>query len=253
MPALLASLLALLRNCFEDHFLDNSYILMKTNHQSLRIRPGSLQVLSICALILASLFAFGGCASTDEPTVQSQSNPAQKSGAPAAPAHSEVIILREGDVVKISFPDSANLDTTLPIRRDGKISLQEVGDVQAAGLTIGQLQDTLIKLYSPQIGQKNITVTLESSSFPVFVTGAVVRPGKVLSDHPMTALEAVMEAGGFDYATANTRAVKVIRNENGVMKHFTLNLQRMLDGQDSAPFYLQPDDIIYVSERFELF
>jgi len=111
----------------------------------------------------------------------------------------------------------------------------------------------LIKLYTPQIGQKNITVTLESSSFPVFVTGAVVHPGKILSDHPMTALEAVMEAGGFDYTTANAKAVKIIRNENGVMKHFTVNLQRILDGKDSTPFYLQPDDIIYVSQRLELF
>jgi polysaccharide export outer membrane protein len=167
--------------------------------------------------------------------------------------HSEVIILREGDVVKVSFPDAANLDVTLPIRRDGKISLQDVGEVQAAGLTIDQLQNSLIQLYTPQIGQKNITVTLESSSFPVFVTGQVVHPGKILSDHPLTALEAVMEAGGFDFATANTSAVKIIRNDNGVMKHYVVNLQRILDGKDAAPFYLQPDDIIYVSERFEMF
>jgi polysaccharide export outer membrane protein len=245
---------------------------MKTNHLTFLFRLVAFRALSLCALALASLLIFGGCAGTGRGTGQSQSdrghksgaptapahseviNQGQKSGAPAAPpAHSEVIILREGDVVKISFPDSANLDTTLPIRRDGKISPQLVGDVQAAGLTIDQLQDTLIKLYIPQIGQKNITVTLESSSFPVFVTGAVVRPGKILSDHPMTALEAVMESGGFDYATANTRAVRIIRNENGVMKHFTVNLQRILDGKDSTPFYLEPGDIIYVSQRFELF
>jgi protein involved in polysaccharide export with SLBB domain len=118
---------------------------------------------------------------------------------------------------------------------------------------VDQLQDTLVKLYAPQIGSKDVTVELESSSFPVFVTGAVVRPGKVLSDHPMTALEAIMESGGFDYASANTRAVRIIRNENGVMKHFTINLQRVLDGKDSTPFYLQTDDIIYVPERFQLF
>jgi polysaccharide export outer membrane protein len=226
---------------------------MKTDHLSFPFRLAAFRALSLCALVLASLLVFGGCASTEKSTAQAQSIPAQTAGAPAAPSHSEVIILREGDVVKFSFPDSANLDSTLPIRRDGKISLQLVGEVQAAGLTIEQLQDTLIKLYTPQIGQKNINVTLESSSFPVFVTGAVVRPGKIMSDHPMTALEAVMEAGGFDYLTANTSAVKIIRNENGVMKHFKVNLQRILDGKDSTPFYLEPGDIIYVSQRFELF
>jgi polysaccharide biosynthesis/export protein len=116
------------------------------------------------------------------------------------------------------------------------------------------LQDSLIKLYATQIASKEITVSLQSSSFPIFVTGAVVHPGKIMSDHPITALEAVMESGGFDYATANLKAVKIIRNENGEMKHYIVNLKRVLDGdKDEKPFYLKPQDIIYVSERFELF
>jgi protein involved in polysaccharide export with SLBB domain len=96
-------------------------------------------------------------------------------------------------------------------------------------------------------------VFVQSSSFPVFVNGAVIHPGKILSDHPITALEAVMEAGGFDYTTADTRDVKITRNENGLYKSYKLNLQRVLDGKDNTPFYLKPSDIIYVPQRFELF
>jgi len=224
---------------------------MNINLGSLRFQFRFPPFLAICALAVVSLLGLGGCATPEDSTPASAGN--AKPGAATVAGHSEVIILREGDVVKISFPDSANLDTTLPIRRDGKISLQLVGEVQASGLTIDQLRESLINLYTPQIGQKDITVSLQSSAFPVFVTGAVVRPGKILSDHPLTALEAVMEAGGFVYTTANMSAVKIIRNENGVMKHYTVNLKRILDGQDSTPFYLQPDDIIYVSERFEVF
>ena len=216
---------------------------MNTNFSSNLVRLVSRPAVSFCGLVLLVLFAFSGCATTGD-------NPV----AAAKPAHSEIITLREGDTVKIDFPGSPNLDTTQQIRRDGKISLQLVGEVQASGLTPQELQDSLIKQYAPQIASKEITVSVESSTFPIFVTGAVVRPGKVLSDHPMTALEAVMESGGFDYATANMRSVKIIRNENGVMKHYTVNLKRVLDGdKDEVPFYLKPQDIIYVSERFELF
>lgn len=211
----------------------------------------SARTLALCGLVLASLAVFGGCAGKNDAGAQSSAN--QKPAVTSVSPRSDVVTLREGDVVMVSFPSSPNLDSTQAIRRDGKISLQLVGDVQAAGLTIDQLQDSLIKLYAPQIGSKQVTVELQSSSFPVFVTGAVIKPGKVLSDHPITALEAIMEAGGFDYTTADTRAVRIIRNDNGVMKHFTINLQRVLDGKSSTAFYVQPDDIIYVAQRFELF
>src|ERR1700679_503410 len=140
---------------------------MNTNFSGNLVRLVSRTAVSFCGLILAVLFAFSGCATTGD-------NPA--AAAAAKPAHSEIITLREGDTVKIDFPGSPNLNTTQQIRRDGKISLQLVGEVQASGLTPQELQDSLIKQYAPQIASKEITVSVESSTFPVFVTGAVVRP-----------------------------------------------------------------------------
>jgi protein involved in polysaccharide export with SLBB domain len=87
----------------------------------------------------------------------------------------------------------------------------------------------------------------------VFVSGAVIHPGKIQSDHPMTALEAVMEAGGFNYDSANMKEVRVVREENGVFKHFTLNLKAVLQGKETKPFYLEPKDIIFVPERLSPF
>src|SRR6516162_5189532 len=60
------------------------------------------------------------------------------------------IILREGDSVRISFPGAPNLNTVQQIKRDGRIGLQLVGEVQAAGLTANQLEKELLKLYGPQ-------------------------------------------------------------------------------------------------------
>jgi len=87
----------------------------------------------------------------------------------------------------------------------------------------------------------------------VYVTGAVLHPGKITSNHPLTALEAIMEAGGFDYQKANLKAVRVVRHEGTKVHHFTLNLKAALEGAQSEPFYLQPSDIVFVPERLVLF
>jgi polysaccharide export outer membrane protein len=203
-------------------------------------KNGCVRVLA--ALLPAVLLLLTGC-----------QTPQPKPATVADMGHSESIILREGDVLKISFPSSPNLDTTQQIRRDGKISLSLVGEVEAAGKTPDELQAKLIELYAPQISSKEVTVTVASSSFPVFITGCVMRPGKITSDHPMTVLEGIMEAGGFDYTRANIKSVRVIRRENGASESHKLNLQPDLEGKNSNPFYLQPSDIVYVPEKLSLF
>ena len=202
----------------------------------------------LAALIFATVLAFTGCT-----TVSDQSFSKVLQAEEQAKLH--LLVLREGDTIRISFPamTTANLETTQQIRRDGKIVLALVGEVTAAGLTPEELQAKLSDLYAPQISSKEVLVTVQSSAFPVYVIGAVAHGGKVMADHPLNALEAIMESGGFDFTTANTKKVKVIRNENGVMKNYTVNLKTILDGQDSQPFYLKPSDIVYVPERFSLF
>ena len=81
----------------------------------------------------------------------------------------------------------------------------------------------------------------------------LLRPGKIMSDRPITALEAIMEAGGFDYTRANLKAVRVLRTQNDRTDHYTLNLKKVLQGEESEQFHLKPADIIYVPEKFTLF
>ncbi|MGO9244811.1 MAG: polysaccharide biosynthesis/export family protein [Verrucomicrobiia bacterium] len=196
----------------------------------------------LATLAVAILTAVAGCQTT-------QTNaPVQ-----TATDHSEAIVLREGDVLKITFPGAPNLNDSQQIRRDGKIALSMVGEVVAAGLTPADLEKEILKLYSSQLVTKEVTVTVTSSSFPIFVTGAVIRPGKILSDHPITALEAIMEAGGFDYTKADLGHVRVVRTEKAGTKNYTLNLKEALQAKQSTPFYLKPSDIVYVPEKFSWF
>lgn len=163
------------------------------------------------------------------------------------------IMLREADVIRISFPGNPNFNTTTTIRRDGKIALDLVGEVQAAGLTPAELRDQLIKLYSPHLIEKEVNVFIESSSYPVFLTGAVLRPGKITANRPLSVLEAIMEAGGVDYSKANLKNVRVLREVNGRMQSFNVDVRKVLRGEDTKPFYLMPSDIVFVPERFVWF
>ena len=166
---------------------------------------------------------------------------------------SEVLTVREGDILKIAFPGTAQLDSTQTVRRDGRITLSIIGEIKAAGLTPGELEKQLAQLYSSQLVSKEVTVTVVSSNFTVFVTGAVIRPGKVVSDHPLTALEAIMEAGGYDRAKANLKAVSILRTEDGVTKTFTLNIKDVLEGKQNDTFFLKPFDKIILPEKFSWF
>ncbi len=166
---------------------------------------------------------------------------------------SEVFTLQEGDVLRITFPNSPNLDVEQSIRRDGKISLGLVGEVAAAGITPSTLEERLRKLYESQLVSNEITVLVVSSSYEIYVSGAVLRPGKIMAHRPLSALEAIMEAGGFDRSKADMTAVRVIRQEDGQTQNFVLNLKLVLEGRSSQPFYLRKYDIIDVPEKFSWF
>lgn len=157
--------------------------------------------------------------------------------------------LREGDILIITFPGSPNLNTTQPIRRDGKIALPLVGELAAAEKTLVELEKDVLKLYEPKLVTKEVFVNLQSSAYPVFVSGAVVKPGKITCDRPMSALEAIMEAGGFDLSRANMKGVVVVREEEDRLKHYVLNLKLVFDGKSTEVFYVRPSDIIFVPEK----
>jgi polysaccharide biosynthesis/export protein len=223
------------------------------------------------APLLALLFTITGCQ-----TQSSGNYPTPSPSESSKPVQSEPMILRAGDTVTVSFPSSPSLDTSQQIRRDGKIVMPLVGEVAAAGKTPDELQKELIKLYEPQVASKQVIVTVQSSAYQVYITGAVLRPGPITVDHPISALEAIMEAGGFDYTKANVKAVVVIRQEKDRTVRYTLNLKHVLTGTRTSdgqtvfssspanskqvmtgtqvePFYLQPSDIVFVPERFTWF
>lgn len=164
-----------------------------------------------------------------------------------------VMTLQEGDELHIGFPGAAALDVVQRVRHDGRISVPLTGDVIAEGRTPAELEAELLRRCGPQLVAKEVRVSVISASYPVFVAGAVLRPGKLVCERRISALEAVMEAGGFDRSRADLAAVRIIRQEHGQTRNFTVNLKRVLDGKDTDPVLLRRADIVYVPEKFAWF
>jgi polysaccharide export outer membrane protein len=226
--------------------------------QPRQLRSGSLSTTAILVVLPLALLAFAAGCQTQKKEKVSESETAAISKAMNSPAvrastNSDLLVLHEGDTLAVTFAGAPDLNTLAVIRRDGRITLKSLGEFKAAGLTPPEMEKELIQLYGAQLQNKDVSVAVQSSAFPVYVTGAVLRPGKILSDRPLTALEAIMEAGGFDYTKADLKSVRVLRTENGRTTHYTVNLKRVLQGQEGAQFNLKPADILYVPEKFNLF
>jgi len=156
-----------------------------------------------------------------------------------------IIRIVEGDELDIRFLGADHLNVVQRVRRDGNIALPLVGEVRAAGKRMEELRAELAEKYAPQLQTHETTIIINSTP-PVLVSGAVMLPGRILMDRPLTALAAIAEAGGFDATQAEVRSVVVIRHGEGGRKGFILNLKSAIEGQPYRPFYLEPYDIVYV-------
>ena len=228
----------------------SNYSSMNTLARWIQSHRSRLNPLLLSGMALIAVLLFVGCKSSKVSNEElAEARAAQAHSAPA----SDSLLLREGDTVRLIFPGAPNLNAVQAIRRDGKLALALVGEVQAAGLTPSDLEKKLLELYGPQLQTKELTVTLESSAFTVYVTGAILKPGRVVSDHPLTALEAISEAGGFDMNKADLTKIRVLRNDGKKTEYFSLNLKAYIAGKNTYIFHLKPSDIIFVPERFVWF
>ena len=201
---------------------------------------GAIQILTLVTVIFGLL---SGCASQ-------QSNVAPEAAFLTASSSGEPApyFIQPGDQLDIKFFYNPELNETLTVRPDGKISLQLVDEVQAAGLKPLQLDDELTKKYAQELKKPAITVIVKSfGGQRIFVGGEVNNQGLITIAGNMTPLQAVLNAGGFK-ETANPESAIIIRKGPGNKPvPIAMNLGDARQGKTgSADFLLQPDDIVYV-------
>jgi len=135
---------------------------------------------------------------------------------------------------------------TIPVRPDGKMSLPLVNDIQAAGLTPGELRAQLTERLAVYLPSPEVSVIVrEVHSVKVAVVGAVKMPGHYEVNSPATVLELIARAQGLTDFAARDKIV-VLRQDGTTTKRIAFNYRKVAEGHDQDNFYVRPGDIIVV-------
>jgi polysaccharide export outer membrane protein len=194
--------------------------------------------LGIAVIFYAAIFV-SGCAGLPAKTAKEMAAP------PSGPEPK--LLLGPGDILDFKFFYNPELNDSQTVRFDGKVTLQLIGEVMAQGKAPLELQEEISKLYASQLRRPEATVIVRSlANRRIYVGGFVRKPGLIEMKTRMTALEAIIEAGGFDMWRAEIKNVVIIRHKDNQRYGCALDFSGGLEGKATQPFYLEPLDIVYV-------
>jgi protein involved in polysaccharide export with SLBB domain len=173
---------------------------------------------------------------------------------PAQMGHSTnaVYCIQSGDVLAVKFAYDTNLDEQVVVRPDGKISLQLIEEVTAEGKQPSDLAKELADKYGKFLREPKVAVIVRDfAGMKVYVGGEVYSPRMLALNGQMTALQAVLGAGGFNDKAKLSSVIVVSRGEHNLPLVRTVNLKQVLagdpNGQDPL---LRPFDVVYVPKTF---
>ena len=147
-----------------------------------------------------------------------------------------------------SFNDFAN-DASIylnsyDVSEEGYIDFPIVGKVLVKGLTIFQARTVLQEMIGEYL--KETTVVVKTVNFKVTMLGELMRPGQfTIYKDDINIFEAISMAGDMN-EFANRSKVAVIRQTHGgsQVHYLDMTSENILS---SEYYYLQPNDIVYVS------
>jgi polysaccharide export outer membrane protein len=149
------------------------------------------------------------------------------------------------DVLHVIVWDNKDLEQTVVVRPDGKISFPLAGELQAQDLTIPQLTEALTTRLSTAVKNPNVSVMVkEIRSFRVHFVGKIVKPGVYPIKAGTPLLQALTLAGGTS-ENADLSATYIIRKN----QRLPIDLRKLIqEGDLSKNVSLQREDTIVVPE-----
>src|ERR1043165_2766604 len=156
--------------------------------------------------------------------------------------------LQPGDVLEVQYRYSPEFNQTVTVQPDGYISLEIGGDLKVAGFTIEQTRQAILRQAGKRLQDPVATIVLKEFQRPYFVVaGEVATPGKIEIRERVTAIQAIMLAGGMK-ETAKSSQVVVFRQINSDMAEVKLlNLKSIRRTSDlENDMTLQPGDMVFV-------
>jgi polysaccharide export outer membrane protein len=160
----------------------------------------------------------------------------------------ERYVLHPGDVLDIQYRYTPEFNQTVTVQPDGFVSLEIGGDVKVAGRNLEQVRNVILTKARIRLESPELIVVLKEFQKPyVVVAGEVAQPGKFEMREKLTALQAVLLAGGFK-DSAKSSQILVYRKLNAdtaeVKSLDFKTLKRTSDLENDLT--LQPGDMILV-------
>ena len=169
--------------------------------------------------------------------------------------------LGSGDLIEINVFGVENYTHKLRISATGTINLPFVGRIVVAEMTPAELEEKLKSLLDGRlIRNPQVFVSVhEYKSHPVFILGAVGKPGQYQMTQQLNLIDVIAMAGGLDLARAEDHAF-IQRRKTGTKKGTSedssqldiikINLKELLEnGSLSLNLKLQGGDVINIPER----
>jgi polysaccharide export outer membrane protein len=156
--------------------------------------------------------------------------------------------IQVGDQLDIKFFYNPELNESVVVRPDGRISLQLINEVMATGRTPAELNEELKEKYSAELANPSVTVIVRSfTSQRVFVDGEVNKPAIIDLVGPTTVLHSITLAGGLKDTARTNEVVIVRRTAEKQVVTIPINLDKITDGTETRQnIELAPYDIVFV-------
>ena len=172
---------------------------------------------------------------------------AQAGAAQVVPPDQDKYSMGPQDAIEISVWKEPELTKQLVLRPDGKITYPLIGEVQAAGLTVKELQTEISKRLEKYVTDANVTVILlKAEHYKIYVTGKVNKPGDFVVGRPTTVMQAIAIAGGLT-PFASPGSIVVLRNTGGKEEVYPFDYKAVARGQFlEQNRTLLPGDVVVV-------
>ncbi len=156
--------------------------------------------------------------------------------------------IQPGDQMDVKLFYNPELNESVTVRPDGRVSLPLAHEIPAAGLTPAELVQVLKQSYTHELNRPVITVLMRSfAGQQIFVDGEVNKPALVPLSATMTVLQSIAVAGGLKDSARSSEIVIIRRGPEGKPQVFAVDLTRILDGTDPGQnVALMPFDVVYV-------
>jgi polysaccharide export outer membrane protein len=156
--------------------------------------------------------------------------------------------LQPGDVFEVQFRYTPEFNQTVTVQPDGYISLEIGGELKVAGFTIEETRQAILRQANKRLQDPVATIVLKEFQKPYFVvSGEVAQPGKIEMREKVTALQAIMLAGGMKESAKSSQIVvfRTINSDFAEVKVLNLkNIHRTSDLENDLT--LQAGDMVFV-------